>query len=108
MKENVLSARFLAASTLCALGALIQPTAAWAGDGAVQLAASDSYWCKLFPSTCGDASTPGGVQNHPEGGAASDAPMAPSSSPSTEAPDAAPAPAAAPPPPTPPSDKPAQ
>jgi hypothetical protein len=38
----------------------------------------------MFPSSCGDDTTPGGVQNIPNGPAPSDAPMAPSSSPAVD------------------------
>jgi len=109
MKDKSFKTRVLAASTICALGALIQPTGSRADDAGVQLAASDSYWCRMFPSSCGDDTTPGGVQNTPgTEGPAGDVPMAPSTSRGIEAPDAAPSAPAPVPPPTPPNDKPAQ
>jgi hypothetical protein len=80
MKDKEPKTKLLAAAAICALGAMVQPTGSRADEAAVQLAASDSYWCQLFPSSCGDETTPGGAQNVPEpGGPAGDAPMAPSS-----------------------------
>jgi hypothetical protein len=66
MTQKATYLRLLAASTVCVLGALTLPVAAQARDGAIQLAAADSYWCRMFPKFCGDEGTPGGTQNAPD------------------------------------------
>jgi hypothetical protein len=66
MTQKAKLARLLAASTGCVLGALSLPGAAAAHDDTIKLAASDSYWCRMFPKYCGDEGTPGGTQNVPD------------------------------------------
>jgi hypothetical protein len=66
MTQKAKHARLLAASTICVLGALTLPVGAEMRDGTIQLAASDSYWCRMFPKFCGDEGTPGGTQNAPD------------------------------------------
>jgi len=80
MKDTILKTRLLTASTICAFGAAMLPTSSRADEAAVRLAASESYWCRLFPKYCGDQTTPGGAQNVPSAGPPADAPMAPSTS----------------------------
>jgi hypothetical protein len=80
MKDTIHKTRLLTASTICALGAVMLPTASRADEAAVQLAASESYWCRLFPKYCGDETTPGGAQAVPDAGRPAEAPMAPSTS----------------------------
>lgn len=83
MTQKAKPARLLAASTVCVLGVLSWPGAVAAHDGTIQLAASDSYWCRMFPKYCGDEGTPGGTQNMPdmlpEGAARGMAPAKPAS-----------------------------
>jgi len=57
--------RQLTVSAVCVLGSLALPAVAAAGERTMQIAASDSIWCRMFPTYCGDQSTPGGVQNAP-------------------------------------------
>jgi hypothetical protein len=93
MRDKLTKTCLLAATTVCAAGALALPAAA----------AQDSYWCKLFPKFCSDEATPGGTQNAPTP-AETMSPSAPASEP---APMAAPPPAVeAPPPPPPPAPPP--
>lgn len=66
MTQKAKHARRLAATTVCVLGALSLPGAAEARDDTIQLAASDSYWCRMFPKYCSDDGTPGGTQNVPD------------------------------------------
>ena len=51
MTVNATKTGILAASAICAFGAMGPATAA-----------ETSFWCKTFPSFCGDESTPGGAQ----------------------------------------------
>lgn len=67
MTHKAKYSRLLAASTVCVLGSLAIPAAAEAGDSVIRLAASDSYWCQVFPKFCSDDGTPGGTQNVPDG-----------------------------------------
>jgi len=66
MTQKAKHARLLAASIVCVLGALTLPAAAGGHDGTIQLAAADSYWCRMFTKFCGDEGTPGGTQNAPD------------------------------------------
>jgi hypothetical protein len=81
MTQKAKPARRLAATIVCVLGALSLPGAAEARDDTIQLAASDSYWCRMFPKYCSDDGTPGGTQNKPdmmpEGAARGMAPASP-------------------------------
>jgi hypothetical protein len=66
MTQKAKPARRLAATTVCVLGALSLPGTVEARDDTIQLAASDSYWCRMFPKYCSDEGTPGGTQNMPD------------------------------------------